>query len=348
MPLQPNLIERLLFLSAHQAPGPLLDVLAPLGFHAVRAALSVGVFEALAQGPLSLEGLARATGAAPRGLQFLTAALEPLGYLEREGDALRNSGLTRAWLLRSSPQCLADLFHYFGDVAERWQKLDLAVRLGGPALDIAAWNEAHPGAWRRYHLGMRAIARLLAPEVVARVKLPATARRLLDVGGSHGLFAARFCQAHPELRAEVLDGPQAREVAEETFAAEGVQARVAFREGDALHSPLGEGLDAALLFAVARVLPRDVLRALFGRLRAALAPGGRLVVLDQLDDAPKTRLSRANAKLIELELFGATPGDLHSARDLSGWLVEAGFTQPARVHLRRAGGQQLLIAEVPA
>jgi hypothetical protein len=52
------------------------------------------------------------------------------------------------------------------------------------------------------------------PEVIAKVKLPVTAHRLLDVGGSHGLHAINFCKRYSDLSATILDGPQTQKLAE--------------------------------------------------------------------------------------------------------------------------------------
>jgi SAM-dependent methyltransferase len=361
MPLRPDFIERILFLRANQAPGPLLDLLGALSFKSVLTALRLGVFEALHAGPADADELATRLNVSPRGLRFLLDTLEPLGYVACRGAKFRNTPMTEKWLVASAEAPLGDLFQYFGDVAARWDQLDRAVRVGGPGQDTFDWNEADDGRWRRYHAGMRAAARLLAPEVVARVKLPASARRLLDLGGSHGLFAARFCRAHSELTAVVLDFAAAREVAEETIEAEGLRGRVEFRAGDFLAENSGDAIgtagippanamgqnfwDVVLLFSVARVLPRETLGRLLRRIAEITADGGQLVLLDQLAEHPASPFRRANARLIELELFSAAPGDLHRADDLSRWIAEAGFTPPRRIRLRRAGGQELLVAK---
>ena len=52
MPLTPNVIERLFFLTLNQGPAPMLDLWGGPAFHCVRAALKLGFFEALAGGPL--------------------------------------------------------------------------------------------------------------------------------------------------------------------------------------------------------------------------------------------------------------------------------------------------------
>lgn len=344
MPLPLTLVERLLFQTTAKAPGPMVDMVGLLGFHATAAAIELGLFEALRDGPLEDKVLAERIAASERGLRYLVDAVLPLGYLAREGDRLRLTPQSERWLLKGARQSVADLYLYFADMAGRWSRLPESVRLGRPAMPADRWYADHPEAWARYHAGMRSIARLLSDEVLARVPLSDGDRRLLDLGGSHGLYSARFCERYPQLSATVLDMAAARPVAEETLAAEGMGGRVAFREGDIHRDDLGTGWDVVLLFNVARISPEAELRPLLARIAAALAEGGRLIVLDQLADRLSTRFRQANARMIDLEIFNSTPGDIHPLPSLSRWIAEAGMAEPRHIPLRRSGGQGLLVA----
>ena len=59
--------------------------------------------------------------------------------------------------------------------------------------------------WRVYVMGMRDLARLLLPHVIGKVLPAADARQLLDIGGSHGLYAIECCKRRPGLHATVMD-----------------------------------------------------------------------------------------------------------------------------------------------
>ena len=348
MPLSPTLIERILFQSTNQAPGPLLDLLGTLGFQAVLAALRLGIFPALSERPQDTAALASSLELDERGTSVLLAALEPLGYVAREGDGApwRITEMTRRWILDPKGPQLGDLFAYFDDMAARWAQLPEAIRSGKPALSLEDWYAQRPGGWRVYHAGMRAVARLLAPEVLSRLRLARPPERLLDLGGSHGLFSARLCQKYPQLSATIYDHEGAREIARETAQAEGVDDRCFFVAGDFVTQEIEPGFDLVLCCSVARTLPADVFRAVLGKVARAMTFGGTLVVLDQLEAHPSSALRRANARLIELELFSASPGTVHSVEELSSWMTEAGFSVPRHVRLRRAGGQELLIAQL--
>jgi hypothetical protein len=344
MPVGFDFFERLFLSQMNEGPAPMLDLVSLLGFKAVLTALKVGLFESLAGRLVPEEELAAAARLDGRGLRFLLQALEPLGYVARDGGRWRNTEMTRRWMLAGSPDCIADIFFMFEDMAARWERLDESVRAGRAAVDVDAWLRARPDGFSRYHRGLRAIARLLSPELLDKVEVSAKATRLLDLGGSHALFSARFCQRHPQLSATVLDLAAARAVAEETIAQERVQGRVAFQEGNFLEADLGAGWDVVLLFAVARTLATEPLQALLKRVAAALAPDGQVVVMDQFNERLSSPFLRANAAVINLELLNGSPGDVYPASEVRRFLAEAGLARTRFFALKRSGGQGVIVA----
>ena len=59
MPLVPNLLESLLFLTFNQAPGPILDLWSGPASRMVLAAIRLNVFETLNQHPASADEFAQ-------------------------------------------------------------------------------------------------------------------------------------------------------------------------------------------------------------------------------------------------------------------------------------------------
>ena len=344
MPLRLNPVERLIFFEGNLGPGPIIDLYGPLTARGIQAALRLGLFEALAPGPLSPEELAQRLGVDERGVRLLLELLESLGYVSCRGGRFRNTATTTKWLLAASPTGIADLFAYFEEMQQRWDVLEGALREGKPVRRTAAWFDAHPGSWGRYHAGLRAVARLAAPEIVARVRVPAGARRLLDLGGSHGLYSIAFCQRHPGLSAIVLDWAQARDVAEKTIAAAGLRDRASFLAADLFEDTYPGDCDVVLLFNLVRVFPAERSAELVRRAVAALKPGGLAVVVDHHLRPRSSRFQRAIAAVIALELFNATPGRMHDPGEVARWLVAAGCSRPDTRFLRRSPGSYLLTA----
>lgn len=110
---------------------------------------------------------------------------------------------------------------------------------------------------------------------------PASHRRLLDLGGNSGEFAAQACRRAPALAATVFDLPVVCALGRENLADRPEGARVAFRAGDMRRDPLPEGHDLVTLKSVLHDWPAEAARALLERAAQALAPGGRLVIYER-------------------------------------------------------------------
>lgn len=344
MPLRLNPIERLIFFGGNLGPGPIVDLYGSFAAKAVHVALRLGLFEALAAGALRPEELAQRIGADVRGVRLLLELLEALGYVSVRGGRYRNTAATAKWLLAASPVGIADLFGFMEEMQQRWDSLEGALRAGAPVRRSAEWFDAHPGSWDRYHAGLRAVAGLGAPEIVGRVRVPAGARRLLDLGGSHGCYSIAFCRRHPGLSAIVLDWAQAREVAETSIAAAGMRERVSFLAADLWRDEYPGECDVVLLFNLVRIFPAERSQELVRRAVAALKPGGLAVVVDHQTRPGASPFQRAVAGVIALELFNATPGRMHDPGEVARWLVAAGCARPDSRSLRRSPGSYLVTA----
>lgn len=328
----------------NKAPGPVLDLLGAQAFRAGSVAVKLGVFESLGTGPLAAAEVAHIIKADERGTTLLLEALEALGYVERKKGRYANTRMTAKWLLRNSPTSLASGLPFFeGMVFDRWGHLEESIRRGKPAIYGYEWLEEHPGSWRVYQEGMIAIARLAADEVVARVRLPARARRLLDVGGGHGLYSIRFCHRYPELSATVFDLPQALELARETIAAEGIGDRVAVSAGDFWVNDMGTGYDVALLFNIVHAHRPDKNIALLRKVSAGLNPGGTVVIMEQITGDVAGSAAKALVRLQGLNYYNDLEAQTYTFEEIASWLAEAGFTKPTRIDLRRMPGFALVL-----
>jgi hypothetical protein len=347
MPVITSAIERALFFTLNQGPAPLLDLLGAQAFKAVAVALRLGVFQAMEGKGATAASLAAKIGADALALATLLDALAGLGYLRKTGDRYAATAMTRRWMLRSSPQCVADMFPSFEDMMRRWDYLDETIRRGIPSTLGYQWYDARPGSWRRYHEGLRAVARIVGPEIASKVKLPREAHRLLDLGGGHGTYSVCFCRRHPRLHATIFDWEHAREVADETIGAAEMGARVSFRAGDFLKDDIGAGYEAVLVFNVIRIFQPGEAVDFLRKAGGALSRDGIVIVMDQLAEGAMTPFAAANAALINLELINSIKGRIHSARDVSGFLRSAGFTQVHSIGLLRSPGFKLVVGRKP-
>ena len=317
-------------MSTAREPDPFTDTFSALvAARAVSTAVMLGVFEALAERPATARHLAERLELDPLGADTLLTTLLTLGYVEREGDVHRNSPVSERLLVRSSPESIAT---FAGDQADlHWQVLALlpdAVRTGRAyAMHEERRHEAE--RWRAYMRGLFEISR---PEHDANAALvPVEDPRLLvDVAGGHGGFSMAMCRRHPRLSAMVIDLPPSVASGREIVAEEGLTDRVSFREGDVFELGLGDGADVVSIFNLVHHLPEERDRELCRMARAALRPGGCIVVGDSARPEPGEDVSQQGA-ISSLLLYAWSHSRNFTPAEIRSWLVEAGF-EDVEVH----------------
>ncbi len=315
----------------------------------------LGVFDALHEEPAEPAELAERLSLDPLGAETLLTTLLTLGYLEQEGDRFANSAVSDRLLVRSSPESIATFVGAQGDL--HWQVLALlpeAVR-DGTAYAMHEERRDDAARWEAYIRGLFEISR---PEHEANAALVPVedARRLVDVAGGHGGFAMAMCRRHPRLEATVLDLPPSASVGREIVAEQGFAERVSFREGDVFELGLGEGrargaglgpdrsdpghargaglgpdrsdpiLDAVSVFNLIHHLSEERDRELCRMARAALRPGGCLVIGDSARPEPGERVSEHGA-ISSLLFYAWSHSRNFKPSEIRGWMEEAGFDE---------------------
>ena len=346
MPLTPNLLERTLFQTLNLGPAPVLDIWAAVGFRAVLAAVRLGVFAALARGPQTAAALAGALGTAPRATGALLAVLESLGYVRAAGagSVYANTPMTAKWL--TAPEGQAHFgagFEFWGyNLFELMDSLEDTVRTGRPGLNLYEWIEDQPEASRAFQQWMVALAGFAGEATIRLAPLPPTAQRLLDIGGGHGRYALAYLRRYPQLTATIFDSPRALEAAQASLAETGLGARVTLQPGNFLVDDLGRGYDAALLFNILHGFSAEQNAALVAKAAGALAPGGRLIVVEQLAERAPTPAANATKALLGLSYLHLLNGRLYAYEEVAGWMQAAGLSGLRRRDSPRLPGTSLV------
>jgi hypothetical protein len=249
-------------------PGPYMDVwLGLIRARALITAVRIGVFDAL---PGSTEELAARCDCDAERLEVLLAALHALRYVRPGWRATRRG---RAYF---GPKAALRLDATVGALsAANWDQLsgldDVLRGADPPGLHDGA---ADADTFAGYQAAMTELITLSAPVVLKRLGRP---RRLLDVGGGPGTFAAQACARWPGLEVTIADFPDAAALGRERIAGAGLADRVTYVEGDARTSALGTGHDAATLINVLHNVDRDTG---VGLLAAAGRAAERVVVCE--------------------------------------------------------------------
>jgi predicted O-methyltransferase YrrM len=346
MPIRLNTLERTVFISLNQAPAPILDLWSAIAFRAVMAADGLGVFAALAESAATTTELAERLPADPRALGVLLDALVPLGYLECRAGRYTNAPMTARWLTGAGNANWAPYLRFWDDVlAALWQDPAAAVRSGTPTENLYRWLESQPETSRHFQEGMVAIAAAVEGELLGRLKFIGKAGRLLDVGAGHGSYSIALCRKYPQLRATLFDSAQALEVARRQVEAAGLGGRIDFVAGDFLADELPSGYDVLLLFNILHGFTPEQNQVLLHKTAGALAPGGRIAVLEQLTGAGGSRANRAINGLLAFSFFLTLGGQVYGLEELSGWLQGADFGRIRRHPLRMSGGSSLVVGQ---
>ncbi|MBN2172043.1 MAG: methyltransferase [Candidatus Krumholzibacteriota bacterium] len=294
---------------------------------ALGAALELGLFWRLADGPRPAADLARELGIPERRCGYWLDVLAACGLLEEGPGGYAPSPAARAAIL---------------DVWDRdsWAFLAAQARLHLPAVADLPARLAEPGsAWEAQGLTppdylaamvddperARTFTRMLwrvhsplAEDLAASLDL-AGALRLMDLGGGSGVMSMALVQRHPGLEAVVVDLPTVCAAGREIVAGEGLADRVHFHAADFTKDELPVGFDVILMCDVSLHVTD-----LSARLRGSLAPGGRLVIVDKV--APATGRAAPGRLIWTFRSSMHRPDAQPPTReDVAGRLAEAGL-----------------------
>jgi 2-polyprenyl-3-methyl-5-hydroxy-6-metoxy-1,4-benzoquinol methylase len=165
---------------------------------------------------------------------------------------------------------------------------------------------------------------------------------VLDVAAGHGLFGIALARHNPEVRIVALDWPAVLEVAAENARTAGVDDRFTRLPGSAFDVDLGKGHAVILLTNFLHHFDPATCEALLRRVRAALAPGGRVATVEFVPD--ESRVTPPEAASFSLTMLASTPaGDAYTFAEYERLFRAAGFSN-LRLHQLQPTPQQALLA----
>jgi len=345
MPLLPNPIERLLFVTTNQAPGPALDLWSGTAFPVLLAALRLGLFAAIQEQPTSAAELAKRLQIDQRGTTLLLETLVTLGYVKKRREQCHLTAMTRTWLTDAGKVNLTPFFLFWGAMVEKLTPaLAEAIRTGSPPLNLYDWLATEPAVARNFQDGLAAMTRLALPDIVPSIPVPPTVTKLLDVGGGHAAYSIALCQKYPGLSAIIFDSAQALAMGRSNIANAGLGERVKTQEGNFLVDELGTGYDLILLFNIVHGFTAEQNMAILHKIKTALNPGGKVVILDQIAERIPLPMLNAVGHLFSLSFFLMVGGQLYTYAEMQRWLTATGFVKIKRPRIVKAGSP-LVIAE---
>jgi SAM-dependent methyltransferase len=320
-------------------PDPILKL--GTGFMAAKhlfAAVELGLFEKLTE-RRTLDELTAALSIPRRTARICADAMVAVGLVRREQDHYVNGPEAQAFLSGQGPVDLRPWARFWNRISYgAWQGLDQTLRTGVPA---NAGRKLTPEQEDLFSKGVAAITAGSANALAAKYDVARHAR-VLDLGGGTGSFLTAMLAKHPRLGATLFEQPATAEVARRVLAGTPHGANIEIVAGDLFTSPLPAGHDLVLLANVIHYFPPAKNLELLRRVRGALAPRARVLVVDFWMNA--THSEPVFGALMAGEFAVLIPdGDVYSLDEGNAWLADSGFR--AIEHLQLAGPTSCLIAE---
>lgn len=270
---------------------------------AVSASATLGIPDALAEGPLDLESLAERVGCRPDALQRLLRVL--LGEELVAVDANEEYELTGAGRLLRSDR-LGHLAQFVGTPFgwDPWSGLADSVRTSESAfqkqygLPLFEYLDHHVEEARLYHAAIEAFTRQEASALAEAFDF-GEAHRVLDVGGGRGMLLVEILSRWSHLQGVLLERPVAVEEAREVFARAGLTDRCEARVGD-FFDAVPSDADVCVLLHIVHSWDDATAIEILRKCAAAVGPDGTVLVAEGVL-APGRQRDMTN--LLDLEML---------------------------------------------
>ena len=296
------------------APSPALFAEAVNAYQrtaAIKAAIHLEVFTAIAEGNTTHYDLAMRCRTSERGMSILLDYLVILGFLLKHGEQYALTPDAALFLDKHQPS-------YVGGALEFLPTTEIAATRNNTGK--VAWENPVCENFVRAMLPLlllpaQGIAKLVAVEQTRPVKV-------LDIAAGHGIFGIAFAQQYPNVEVTALDWPKVLDVARANAQRFGVNERFATLAGSAFELDWGGGYDVVLVTNFLHHFDPPTCERLLRKVHASLNPGGRAVTLEFVPNEAPVKPPPAASALMKLD---AMPDDTYTAVGYNRMFRNAGF-----------------------
>lgn len=310
--------------ATHDVPSPDVIFQIAQGFMASKhlfAASELGLFEALGQGPVDLDGLTARTGLIRRTARISGDAMVAIGLLECEAGVYANTAVAAAFLSGATEADMRPLLSFWDKLSyPAWADLAGALGRGRPAHEIYEIDDELVPIMSAGIEAATAGACHALPHVAG---LP-SASRVLDIGGGTGSWAIALAANDPALSATVFELAEVAAVSHERLRNTEFSDRIDVCVGDLLNDELPRGYDAFLVANVVHYFAPETNQSILRRIRAAAEPGTRLLLADFWTDPTHSQPLPAALMAGEFAIH-VNDGDVYSVEEATAWLSSTGW-----------------------
>jgi len=293
---------------------------------ALKSAIDLNLFTAIGEGADTTSTAAARCGASERGIRILCDYLTTIGLLAKADGRYQLTPTTAMFLSQQSPAYLGSIANFLmmPGLKTNFDNLTETVRNGHVADSGNTVAPENP-IWVEF---ARAMVPMMMPAAAGIAEIldiaSAGPTRVLDIAAGHGMFGITLAQRNPQVEVTAVDWAPVLGVAQEHARAAGVDGRLYPHPGDAFAVEFGSGFDIALVTNFLHHFDHATCTAFLAKVRAALKPGGRVVVLEMVPNAD--RVTPPIAAGFSLTMLAGTPaGDAYTLNELRDQLEGAGF-----------------------
>jgi O-methyltransferase/methyltransferase family protein len=252
----------------------------------ITAAADLGIADALAKGPMTVDELADAVDADADTVSRLLRPLISRGVFRRRRDGRYDLTPLANTLRSDSDVSLRALARYVGSPQDRehWSHLTDSIRTGqavAPELRGKSYFEylaEQPELDEIFNNAMTDMSELAIPPVIAGYDFSRYGT-IVDVAGGHGRFLAEVLKATPQARGILFDQPHVVAGASALLDEHRVADRVKLVEGSFFEA-VADGGDAYILKHIIHDWPDDEAVQILGNIRKAAGLGKHVLIVE--------------------------------------------------------------------
>jgi 2-polyprenyl-3-methyl-5-hydroxy-6-metoxy-1,4-benzoquinol methylase len=313
---------------------------------ALKTAIELDVFTAIAEGAGRANAIAQRVNAAERGIRILCDYLTIQGFLTKGDDLYSLTPESEIFLNRRSPGYLGTMTGFLTSEEHKrnFNALTEIVRKGGTTAAQGDNTKPNDALWVAFARSMAPLTTVSAG-FIAELTGAAEGKmcKVLDIAAGHGMFGITIAKQNPNAQITAVDWAPVLVVAKENAAAAGVADRVAFRPGSAFEADLGDGYDIVLLTNIFHHFDIPTCEKLMRRVHAALRPGGKAITLEFVPNEDRVTPPMAAAFSL-LMLAGTDAGDAYTFSQYEKMFRNSGFVKTT-LHPVPDMPQQVLLSE---
>jgi 2-polyprenyl-3-methyl-5-hydroxy-6-metoxy-1,4-benzoquinol methylase len=294
---------------------------------AIKAAIELEIFTAIAEGNVQPASIAKRCQAAERGVRILCDFLTIHGFLTKDGDTYVLAPDSALFLDRHSPAYMGGAIEFLltSRVREGNARITEAVRQGGTALGEGTLERENPD-WVRFAKAMMPLMQMPAEIMATELRKGGEAQKVLDIAAGHGIFGIAVAKQNPAAHVYAADWKNVLEVASKNAQGLGVADRYHLLPGSAFETDFGTNYDLVLITNFLHHFDPPTCTGFMRKVHSALKPGGRAAIAELVPNPD--RITPPTAAAFSMMMLATTPrGDAYTFAELESISKNAGFTR---------------------